>query len=136
MYACILDFECYLVHFISYFEIYCKWNLDHPDKSITKKAHHNESSKKKKDKDHHREKKNSNILQQPSLDNEIPKSSSPPKKPRLESQIKVHTPPPSKLSDDNVSNFLYCHLIYLSIHIEIDARISMFIIYIDEIKSS
>jgi hypothetical protein len=79
------------IYFVSSLENYCKWetiNLDHPDKSINKKSHRNESSKKKKDKD----------------SSPIPLS---PKKPRLESQIKVQTPPPppSKSSDENNSHF-------------------------------
>ncbi|CAF3985131.1 unnamed protein product [Rotaria sp. Silwood2] len=85
-------------------ELYCKWkpiNLDHLDKSITKKTHRNESSKKKKDKNEHKDKTNSNSYQS-SSNNEIPQSSSP-KRPRLESQIKVQTPPPPKLPDDNKS---------------------------------
>ncbi|CAF3380239.1 unnamed protein product [Rotaria sp. Silwood1] len=83
-------------------ELYCKWkpiNLDHLDKSITKKTHRNESSKKKTDKNEDKEKTYSNSYQSSSTNNEIPQSPSP-KRPRLESQIKVQTPPP-KLSDDN-----------------------------------
>jgi hypothetical protein len=94
------------LYFVSSLELYWKWkpiNLDHPDKSKTKKPHRNESSKKKI----------SN-----SSDKEILKSSlSPPKKPRLESQIKVQTPPPS---DDNVNHFLYHTILYLFINLEID----------------
>jgi len=72
-----------ILYFVSSLEVYCKWkpiNLDYPDKSKTKKIHRNKSSKN---------------------DNEIPKtlSSSSPKKPRLESQIKVQTPPPSSSSE-------------------------------------
>jgi hypothetical protein len=80
------------LYFVSSLETSCKWkpiNLDHPDKSITKKTHRSESSKKKTNKD------------------SIPIPLSP-KKPRLESQIKVQTPPPpSKSSDENVSHFFY-----------------------------
>ncbi len=81
------------LYFVSSLELYWKWkpiNLDHPDKSKTKKSHRNESSKKK-----------------------ILKSPSSPKKPRLESQIKVQTPPPP--SDDNVNPSL---LSYYSLSID------------------
>jgi len=83
----IIGFLSVTLYFVSTLEVYCKWkpiNLDHPDKSKTKKTHRNESSKK-------------------TSDNEIVKTSSSPKKPRLESQIKVQTPPPPP--DDNVSHF-------------------------------
>jgi len=88
------------LYFVSSLELYWKWkpiNLDHPDKSKTKKSHRNESSKKKI----------SN-----SFDKEILKPPSSPKKPRLESQIKVQTPPPS---DDNVNPSL---LSYYSLSID------------------
>ncbi|CAF1172883.1 unnamed protein product [Adineta steineri] len=71
-------------------------NLDRPDKSITKKTHRNESSSQKpKEKEIH----NSHEL---SSDNEILKSPTPTKKPRLESRIQKQSPPPSKISNDNV----------------------------------
>ena len=97
--------------FVSCLEIYCKWepiNLDRPDKSIEKKIHRDESSSRKaKDQDRHQEKK-IHHSRQPSSERDIPPSSTPPKKPRLESQIKVQTPPPSsKLPDDHVSRILY-----------------------------
>ncbi|CAM4821354.1 unnamed protein product [Rotaria magnacalcarata] len=84
-------------------ELYCKWkpiNLDHLDKSITRKSHRSDSAKKlKKDKNQHKaEKKDSNSYQSIST-NEIPVPSSP-KRPRLESQIKEKTPP-IKLPDNN-----------------------------------
>jgi serine/arginine repetitive matrix protein 1 len=62
-----------------------KSHRDHPEKSKTKRSHRNESSKKKSSKSSEHE-----ILQVTS-----------PKKPRLESQIKVQTPPPPPPSDDH-----------------------------------
>jgi len=112
-----LEFERHILHFVSSLELYCKWkpiNLDRLDKSITKKTSRNESSSRKtKNKDQHKERKNHNS-HQPSSDNEIPKSSTPPKKFRLESQIKVQTPPPpSKLSDNNVRILFYHNHLFI-----------------------
>ncbi|CAM4939237.1 unnamed protein product [Rotaria socialis] len=97
------------VYFVSSLELYCKWkpiNLDHLDKSITRKPHRSDSAKKlKKDKNQDKtEKKDSNSYQSIST-NEIPVPSSP-KRPRLESQIKEKTPP-MKLPDNNKSQQLF-----------------------------
>ena len=72
-------------------------HLDHPDKSKTKKSHRNESS-----------------------DHEIRTPPPPsPKKPRLESQIRVQTPPPppppAPPADDHVNIFFHSIILYSSI---------------------
>ncbi|CAF1095823.1 unnamed protein product [Adineta ricciae] len=78
------------------FENSCKWepvNLDRPDRS----------SKRMVDKGAYNEKK-TRRSQQSSSDKEIPCLTTPPKKPRLESQIRVQTPPPStRLAVENKS---------------------------------
>ncbi|CAF0979119.1 unnamed protein product [Adineta ricciae] len=78
------------------FENSCKWepvNLDRPDRS----------SKRMADKDTYNEKK-IRRSQESLSDKEIPRLTTPPKKPRLESQIRVQTPPPStKLAVENKS---------------------------------
>lgn len=91
-----MDFLRVTLYFVSSIEISCKWkpiNLDNPDKSKTRKSDRKESLRR-------------NLSKTP--EKQIVKQVSSPKKPRLESQIKVQTPPPRPVPvENNVSHSFF-----------------------------